>query len=194
MTALRLPAALLLLVLGACTTQSLDPVPSNPEGFAAWSDASPAYRFAAGDKLRVQFLLTPEMNESVLVAPDGQVGLRAAGQVRAAGLSAPELERGVAQAALRILREPIVTVSLEEAAGSAVLVGGAVNRPGAVPMAGPRGVMEAVLLAGGLATDARMSEIARWTSTASPPPPTRRRTCRSIPATSSSCRARASAR
>jgi protein involved in polysaccharide export with SLBB domain len=157
----RRSTALLLLplLLGACTTQALDPVPTDPAGFAPWSEASPPYRLAAGDKLRVQFLLTPEMNETVLVAPDGQVGLRAAGQLRAAGLSSPELERAVTEASRRILREPIVTVSLEEAGGSAVLVGGAVNRPGTVPLPGPRGVLEMVLLAGGLAEDARMNEV-----------------------------------
>lgn len=161
MTLLRLTAAALLLplLLGGCTTQSLAPVPSNPAGFAPWSDTAPTYRFAAGDKVRVQFLLTPEMNETALVAPDGQMGLRAAGQVRAAGLSAAELERGIAQASLRVLREPIVTVSLEEASGSSVLVGGAVQKPGAVQVAGPRGVLETVIMAGGLAEDARMTEV-----------------------------------
>ncbi len=156
----RVLALVAALLLAACTTQSLAPVPTDqPTGFAPWAEAAPAYRFGAGDKLKVQFLLTPEMNETVLVAPDGGIALRTAGQLPAAGLTAAELERDVAAAARRVLRQPIVTVSLEEAGGAEVLVGGAVMRPGAVPLSRPRGVLEAVVLAGGFAPDARMTEV-----------------------------------
>ena len=148
-----------LLVAAACTTQSLAPVSAEPSGFAPWSEAAPAYRYGAGDKLKVQYLLTPEMNDTVLVAPDGSIALRAAGQLRAAGLTAQELERDVTAASRRVLREPIVTVALDAAGGSEVLVGGAVMRPGAVPLGGPRGVLETVVLAGGFAPDARMTEV-----------------------------------
>jgi protein involved in polysaccharide export with SLBB domain len=148
------------LLLAACTTQSLSPVATEqPAGFAPWAEAAPGYRYGAGDKVKVQFLLTPEMNETALVAPDGSIALRTAGQLQAAGLTAAELERDVAAASRRVLRQPIVTVSLEEAGGSEVLVGGAVVRPGAVPLSRPRGVLEAVVLAGGFAPDARMTEV-----------------------------------
>jgi protein involved in polysaccharide export with SLBB domain len=162
---MRLPrraATLLLLVLpllAACTGQALDPVQNAPQGFAAWTDQAPEYRIAAGDRLRVQFLMTPEMNETALVAPDGQVALRAAGRVNLAGLGIGAAEDAVTAASRRVLTQPIVTIGLEEAGGSSVLVGGAVRTAGAYPLPGRRGVLEAVLQAGGFDTDARMDQV-----------------------------------
>ena len=145
------------------TTQSVAPVDSGDgglrTGFAAWSDGVPAYRFFAGDRVRVQYLRTPEMNEDTAVAPDGMIGLRAAGQVQAAGRTAPELQDAVMQASLRNLTAPEVTVSLIESPGSKVFVGGMVSRPGAFALDGRRGAFEAVVLAGGFSPEARMDQV-----------------------------------
>jgi hypothetical protein len=156
----------LLAVLGGCghtsfmsTTQSVTPVESEPRGFATWQDEVPAYRFIPGDKLRVQFLLTPELGEETVIAPDGKIGLRAAGQLHAAGTTARELQEAVTKAALANLVNPIVTVSLLETPGSRVFVGGSVTRPGAFAVDGRRGAFEAVVLAGGFAPEARMDEV-----------------------------------
>jgi protein involved in polysaccharide export with SLBB domain len=162
----RAVAMALLSALAACgntsaftTTQSVTPVESQPKGFAGWSDEVPDYRFIPGDKIRVQLLLTPELGEDAIVAPDGQIGLRAAGQVRAAGQTARELQDAVAKASLVNLVNPIVTVSLLESPGARVFVGGSVARPGAFPIDGRRGPFEAVVLAGGFAPEARMDEV-----------------------------------
>lgn len=89
-------ALLALPLLAACTpgtqnfgtTQSISVRENLPEGFAPWTDAPAPYRFGAGDKVKVQFLLTPELNEVSLVAPDGTISLRVAGRVEAAGRTA----------------------------------------------------------------------------------------------------------
>ncbi|HEY8610148.1 MAG TPA: polysaccharide biosynthesis/export family protein [Roseomonas sp.] len=149
----------LMALVGCGTTQTIDPVEANPTGFAPWSEGIPIYRFVPGDKVKVQFLLTPEMGETALVAPDGAISLRAAGRVQAAGLTSQELEAEVEQASRRVLTKPIVTISLEEAGGSVVLVGGSVARPGVYPLAGRRGVLESILLAGGFGDEARMTQV-----------------------------------
>ncbi|EFH11145.1 polysaccharide biosynthesis/export family protein [Pseudoroseomonas cervicalis] len=161
---MRLLAALLLSLLslapaGCGTGQGLDPAERAPEGFAPWTETAPDYRIGAGDRLRVQFLMTPEMNETVLVAPDGQVALRAAGRLGVAGMSVGQAEAAVEQASRRILIQPVVTVGLEEAGASTVLVGGAVRNAGAYPLPGRRGVLEAVLQAGGFDPEARMGQV-----------------------------------
>jgi protein involved in polysaccharide export with SLBB domain len=148
-----------LLLLAGCTTANLSPVETDPAGFAPWSEVTPAYRVTAGDKLRVQYLLTPEMNETALVAPDGSIGLRAAGRVPVEGQTMDELEPRIASAARRVLTNPIVTIALDEAAGSVVFVGGAVARAGSYPLAGRRGVLEQVLLAGGFEREARVNQV-----------------------------------
>jgi len=162
-----LPVLLAAGLLGGCTsgtsnfttTQATAPVETNVKGFAAWTDAVPTYRFTAGDHVKVQFLLTPEMGEEAIVAPDGMIGLRAAGQVLAGGRTAEELQTAIARAAAANLTHPIVTASLVESPGAKVFVGGMVTHPGAFPIDGRRGPFEAVVLAGGFMPEARMDQV-----------------------------------
>lgn len=155
------------LLLAACApgtnnfgiTQSISVREQLPEGFAAWTDTPPPYRFGPSDRVRVQFLLTPEVGETALVAPDGAIVLRVAGRVPAAGLTGAELEAAVAAASRRILTNPIVTVGLEEAGAAVAFVGGSVRRAGAYPVTGRRGIAEMIALAGGLEDVARMDQI-----------------------------------
>jgi protein involved in polysaccharide export with SLBB domain len=141
------------------TTANVTPVEALPQGFAAWTEQRGPYRFGAGDKLRVQFLLTPELGDTVLVAPDGAISLRAAGRVMAEGRTVEELQEAIAAGARRTLTQPIVTVSIEEPGSAVAYVGGMVKRAGAYPVAGRRGVLEQVVLAGGFEPDARVDEV-----------------------------------
>lgn len=52
-----------------------------------------------------------------------------------------------------------MTVGVEEAAGSVILVGGMVRNPGQHPLPARRGVLEAVVRAGGFEPEARLSEV-----------------------------------
>jgi polysaccharide biosynthesis/export protein PslD len=156
---MRALALLLLLALAACTGQEIWVSNRQPEGFAPWQDTVPVYRIGPNDRLNVRFRLTPELNETVLVGPDGSIALRAAGRVQVLGMSGAEAEVAVARAALAVLRNPEVAVTFEDAAASQVFVGGMVRRGGAFPLTGRRGVMEAVLLAGGFENESRMNEV-----------------------------------
>lgn len=147
------------LLLAGCTGHEMSLAERDPQGFLPWSDAAPEYRIAAGDRLRVSYLLTPELNEVALVAPDGQVALRAAGRVEVAGQGIGAAEARIAQASRRYLTEPLVTLGIEEAAGSVVLVGGQVRNPGQHPLPARRGVLEAVVRAGGFDPEARLGEV-----------------------------------
>jgi protein involved in polysaccharide export with SLBB domain len=155
-----------MLLLGGCarngalsTTQSISPVEQMPQRFAAWTDAVTEYQFAPGDKIKVQFLLTPELTEDAVVGPDGMIGVRAAGHVLAAGKTASQLQKDIAAASAGMLTSPIVTVSLVETPGAQVFVGGSVGKAGAYTITGRRGSFEAIELAGGFDPEARMDEV-----------------------------------
>lgn len=150
---------LALLLLGACTGQEISVSNQQPSGFAPWTEAIPTYRIGPNDKLNVRFRMTPELNETVLVGPDGNIALRAAGRVQVLGMSAAEAETVITEASRRVLTRPEISVTFEDAAASQVFVGGMVRRGGAFPLTGRRGVMEAVLLAGGFENEARMNEV-----------------------------------
>lgn len=150
---------LLPLLLSACITQTITPHQTSAAGFERWSDAAPAYRFGAGDRIKVEFLLTPEVGEDTVVGPDGMIGLRVAGRVRAQGLTAEQLQDAIASKASRNLKNPIVTVSLTDAGSARVVVGGQVQRPGVYALVGRDTPLEAVMLAGGFLPESRMDEV-----------------------------------
>ncbi len=142
------------------TTQSVRPVERQPQGFAGWTDEVPAYQFAPADKVKVQFTLAPELGEDVVVGPDGMIGLRAAGQLRAGGRTAAQLQADItAAAAAKTLNAPMVTVALTDSQGALVFVGGSVGKSGAYYLAGRHGSFEAIQLAGGFNPEARMDEV-----------------------------------
>ncbi|MFD2251062.1 protein involved in polysaccharide export with SLBB domain [Pseudochelatococcus lubricantis] len=144
------------------TGQNLTFVEANTEGFVAWSDtAPPVYRVGPGDRLKIKFLLTQEMDEDVIVSPDGHIGLRATGQVRATGRTLPELETLIRAVSRRTVADQQVVVSIEEAVSSRIYIGGAVRNPGSMQLTDMRiNALHAVLLAGGFTDDARLGQIA----------------------------------
>ncbi|MGC1303911.1 MAG: polysaccharide biosynthesis/export family protein [Caulobacteraceae bacterium] len=146
--------------LGACsTTQSIRPRENRAHAFSPWTDAPPPYRLGAGDRVKVDFLLTPELGEETVVGPDGYISLRVAGRVLAQNLSPAQLQAAIAQAASAYLRQPIVNVSVTDAKSARVMVGGSVQKPGVYPLPPRATPMEAVLLAGGFLPEARMDQV-----------------------------------
>ncbi|MBS7811747.1 polysaccharide biosynthesis/export family protein [Roseococcus pinisoli] len=141
------------------TTQSISVTENMPEGFAPWTDAMPPYRFGPGDKVKVQYLLTPEINETVLVAPDGSIALRTGVRLTLDSRTGEEASEAVAEASRRVLMHPFVTVSLDEPGAAVAFVGGMVRRAGAYPVTGRRGIAEMITLAGGLEDSARMDQV-----------------------------------
>ncbi len=87
----------------------------------------------AGDKVKVGFLLTPELDEEATVAPDGYVGLRAAGRVPAQNFTLDQFQQQVQAAAQRNLRNPVVTASIVDAHSARLIVGGAVKNRASIP-------------------------------------------------------------
>lgn len=165
-------ASLGLLLLAGCaagrneqpftTGHSLSITESRPEGFAPWTDAAyPVYRVGPGDKLRVKYLVTQNMDEEVTVTPDGYIGVLAAGQISAAGRSIPDIEREVAQSARKYVAEQPIVVSLQESVSSRVFVGGAVQSPGVVQLTDLKtSSLQAILMTGGFTDEARLGQVA----------------------------------
>lgn len=150
---------LLLLSTGCSTTQSIGVRPHEPGRFAAWSDAPIAYRLAPGDRVRVEFLLTPELTQDALVEPDGRLGLKVAGRVSVQNLTMEEAQAAIARAASERLLHPMVTLSLTDPRAARLIVAGAVARPGVYPLPAHASPLEAVALAGGLLPESRMDEV-----------------------------------
>ena len=148
------------MVLAACgTDQTVNPRETESSRFAMWNDAVPAYRVGRGDMLQIRYLFTPNLDEDVLVSPDGTITLHLAGRVQAEGKTIEELNGAVADASSKWMRQPVPRVSVREARSARIYVGGQIRQPGGIALDRRIGALEAVLLAGGFSDEARTSEV-----------------------------------
>jgi polysaccharide biosynthesis/export protein len=60
-----------------------------------WSIPTGSYKLDTLDQIRIKFILDPQLNEDVVIRPDGMITLQAIGEMRAAGLSPQELARKI---------------------------------------------------------------------------------------------------
>jgi polysaccharide export outer membrane protein len=125
----------------------------------AYSDATPAYRFYPGDEVEVSVFSAPELSRVATIGPDGRIALPLIGPVRAADLTAAELQDALVAAYAPQLRAPELSVTPRTYGSRQVFVGGEVARPGVYAMAANVDALQAVMLAGGFLPSARRGEV-----------------------------------
>jgi polysaccharide export outer membrane protein len=139
--------ASLALILVACASQrpQIMPAPS-----AAAPQPPPVYIIQPGDQLDLKFFYNPELNESMVVRPDGKISLQLLDEVQAAGKSPAELDDMLTQKYSHELKKPVITVIVRSFTAQRVFVGGEVNKQGFVNLTAGMTPLQAVLEAGGL--------------------------------------------
>src|SRR5262245_22357895 len=88
------------------------------------------YLLRNGDTVDLNFVYVPEFNQSLTIQPDGYISLRAVGDIRAGGLSVPELEKAVESRYSSIMKDPDVSVELKDFEKPFFLAQGEVQKPG----------------------------------------------------------------
>jgi len=87
------------------------------------------YLIGKGDVLEVSVWGVPEMSRSVTVRPDGKITLPAVGDVLADRKTPENLSKEIAQKMKEYIKQPIVTVSVEQIINNRVYItGGSVSR------------------------------------------------------------------
>jgi polysaccharide biosynthesis/export protein len=122
-------------------------------------DSSVPYRLYPSDTINIRFALTPELDDTVTLPPDGVVALPGAREVRLAGLTATEASLAVRAAYAGVLRDPIITVDLKDFNKPFFVVIGSVGCPGKYDLRGPTSAMEAIAVAGGFTETAKHSQV-----------------------------------
>jgi polysaccharide export outer membrane protein len=112
--------------------------------------AQPDYVIGPEDVLGVVFWRDTEMTGDVTVRPDGRITLPLIGELRAAGLTSEQLKTQIQTAATKYLTDANVQVIVRQINSRKVYVTGMVTTPGSYPLTGPRTVMQAIALAGGV--------------------------------------------
>jgi polysaccharide export outer membrane protein len=120
---------------------------------------NPRYLIGSGDVLELVFQFTPEFDQTVTVQPDGFINLRSVGDLHVAGKTAPEVRKAIEQSYSKILREPVISVTLKEFEKPYFLAMGQVEKPGKYDIRGDTTVAEAVAMAGGFNGKAKHSQV-----------------------------------
>jgi polysaccharide biosynthesis/export protein len=114
-----------------------------------------AYVLGPDDQIAIRILEAPEIAEKpVRIEPDGYIELPLVGRLRASGLTATELKDALTAKLRTYIREPKVTITVEEFRSQPVSVIGAVNSPGIHQLRGRKSLVEVLSMAGGLRPDA----------------------------------------
>ena len=123
-------------------------LPGQPQGLSA-------YLLRPGDQLDIKFFYNPELNESVIVRPDGKISLQLVDEVGAAGMAPAQLDEVLTAKYAKVLKKPAVTVIVRSFSTQQVYVGGEVNRPGLMTLNSGMTPLQAVFNAGGFRETAK---------------------------------------
>jgi polysaccharide export outer membrane protein len=141
-----LATALLTLPAAICAAESEKPAA------APIAAATGDYQIGPNDKLKIDVLGIEELEMEVRVSASGSIALPHVGRIYVAGLSPSELEERIGHelTSRSLVRDPQVSVSIEEYNSQPIYVLGAVKTPGQYMMSRSLSVVDAITMAGGL--------------------------------------------
>jgi polysaccharide export outer membrane protein len=126
---------------------------------AAAAAVNPRYRIQQGDTFEVVFPYVTGFNQTVTVQRDGYVSLRIVGDVKAVGLTVPELAETLRGQYAGTLRDPVLTIELRDFEKPYFVAAGEVERPGKYDLRGETTLMQAVAIAGGFKDRAKRTHV-----------------------------------
>jgi polysaccharide export outer membrane protein len=121
----------------------------------ALAHRNPRYQVMRDDVLLLSFPLSPELNQTVTIQPDGYITLVGAGSLFVQGMTVPDLVEALKKAYAKILHEPIIDVDLKDFQKPFFVVSGQVGKPGQYDLRYDATVSQAIAIAGGLTPQAK---------------------------------------
>jgi polysaccharide export outer membrane protein len=121
----------------------------------ALQQRNPRYQVQRDDVLNISFALSPELNQTVTVQPDGYINLTNAGSIYILGMTVPQVVEAVKKLYAGTLHDPIVDVDLKDFQKPFFVVTGQVTKPGQYDLRYETTAAEAIAVAGGLMPTAK---------------------------------------
>lgn len=128
-----------ILSMGGCA--SMPPAPS-PRPYT--------YVVGPNDVLRIEVFGESELSREVTVTPDGFISFPMSGTIKVQDLTIADVATRVQAQLLKVINNPVVTVTLQVSRSPQVQIVGEVLRQGPVPYYSRLSMVEAVNLAGGV--------------------------------------------
>lgn len=140
-------------VLTGCaqTESNIPAIPEVPTPVSGGPNSLPPYRVQVGDLLDVKLFLNPELNEEVVVRPDGLISTTLAQDIQAYNKTPAQISDELRTSYRSTLTNPQISVIVHTFAPNRVYVAGEVNSPGEFVTQGPNlTVSQAIARAGGV--------------------------------------------
>lgn len=126
-------------------------------------DPTKDYVIGPGDVLSITVFNEPEVTGvgglKVPVRPDGMITVPLVGEVDAGGLTPDRLQSAITQKLSEYVKQPSVTVVVEEMNSRQFNVLGKVQHPGSFPLSKPTRVLDALAQAGGFTEFAKANKV-----------------------------------
>tara|TARA_R110000824_G_scaffold112450_3_gene261624 strand:- start:217 stop:927 length:711 start_codon:yes stop_codon:yes gene_type:complete len=166
----RISALLMALFLTSCAGQSI--LGGSPEVTVVSSEGLPEptrvdlltsnrpYLIGPFDKLKIDVFGIEDLTKEVQIDASGRLSFPLIGVVKASGLTPGELADEIENRLQgRYVRNPEVTVNLDETVSQVITVDGQVDKPGLYPVIGRMTLMRAVATAGGTVEFAKLNNV-----------------------------------
>ena len=118
------------------------------------------YLIGPFDKLKIDVFGIEDLSKEVQIDASGRLSFPLIGVVEASGMTPGELADALEMRLQgRYVRDPQVTVNLEETVSQVITVDGQVDKPGLYPVIGRMTLMRAVATAGGTSEFAKLNDV-----------------------------------
>jgi len=159
---MKLIAVCMAPLLVACSTGPLVKNPTSVQDAKALSashNSGYEYLINTGDVLAIKLFYNPDLNEEVVVRPDGRISLQLVGEIVAAGQTPAQLTKQLTDRYSQEIRDPRVTVIVKSFAAQKVYVEGEVGHPTLLDLTTTTTVLQSIAAAGGFKDSARVNEV-----------------------------------
>ncbi|MDQ2843080.1 MAG: polysaccharide export protein [Acidobacteriota bacterium] len=120
---------------------------------------SSSYKIGAADVLNIHVWNEGEFSGPAIVHEDGMFTLPLVGDLKAGGMTPVQVEEEVTKALGKYVRQPLVTITVQQVGSKQYYMDGEINRPGEYPLVVPTTILEAISKAGGIGTFANGKKI-----------------------------------
>lgn len=145
--------------LAVGTTGCATPTTISPPSMEGPEPPPLLYRLQPGDEIEIKVLGLDDLNETVIVRPDGKISVPLLDDVAAADRTPDEVAADIARGLAGEYVRPAVTVVIRDFGNRNVYVGGEVDRAGIVPLEHRMTAGTAVIRAGGFLDTARQTNV-----------------------------------
>jgi polysaccharide biosynthesis/export protein len=130
-------------------TQPKSDAAQAPAAAKGTTENDPDYVIGDEDVIAINVWHEPEMSRAMGVRPDGKISLPLIGEVVAEGKTPKQLQAELSKKLAELIKNPDVTVIVQDIKSQKFNVLGEVQKPGVYPLTKPMTILDAVAIAGG---------------------------------------------